>query len=452
MRTSIFVKIFLGFWLVSVAILGSWLLTTRYIESLPPGEQQHRPPHGPPERFVLGLIYGLQNASGEQLAGIADEARQKHDIQLWLLDRAGDDLIGQAVPDIVRSLANELNGRKRRAFARNPEGPMVAHKVFLQESGPARMVILFPKPRHRLISAIIANHWLRLLIAVIVSGLICYALSRLVTNKLRDLRLASHQFAQGDLQTRIQVRESGGDETDELARDFNAMAQELQARMQAQQRLLSDVSHELRSPLARMRVALAIAEDAPGKRQDCLDRMEQETVRLEELIQQLLSTDEGTLKFDKHVDLVALLQQCCSDAKFEGENHNKSVAFSSDLSEAVIASSGDLLHKSFENVIRNALHHTATGTTVEVSVSQVDETFVVTVEDRGPGVDEAELLRIFDEFYRVDSARSRKDGGFGLGLAIARRAISQHAGTLLATNSGHGLIVQASLPKNLDNG
>ena len=452
MRASIFVKIFLGFWLVSVAILGSWLLTTRYIESLPPGEQQHRPPHGPPERFVLGLIYGLQNAPSDQLPHIIQEARQKHDIKLWLLDRRGNDLTGQAVLPAARDLASELSGRKRRVFSRNPDGPMLAHKVFLQDSGPARMVILFPKPRHKLLSAIVANHWLRLLIAVLVSGLICYALSRLVTNRLRELRLASHQFAQGDLNTRIAVRESGGDETDELARDFNTMAEELQTRMQAQQRLLSDVSHELRSPLARMRVALALAEDAPGKRQDCLDRMEQETVRLEALIQQLLSTEDGTLKFDKHVDLVSLLQQLCNDANFEGETNNKSVAYRSDLPEAVVASSGDLLHKSFENIIRNALQHTAENTTVVVSISLNDQDFIVSVEDCGPGVSETELERIFDEFYRVDSARSRKDGGFGLGLAIARRAISKHGGELRATNSDRGLVVQARLPINRSDG
>ena len=451
MRGSIFVKIFLGFWLVSVAILSSWLLTSRYVDSLPPGER-HRLPYGPPERYVLKLIYDLQNTPREQLPLVIDEAHQEHNVRVWLLDRQGSDLAGAEVPPQVSSLARELRGRKRRAFTRSLDGPMVAHRVFLEETGLTRMVILFPEPRHRVLSAIIANHWLRLLIAVLVSGLICYALSRLLTNRLRDLRMASRQLAEGELQTRIQVRERGGDETDELARDFNTMAEELQRRMQEQQRLLSDVSHELRSPLARMRVALALAEDAPGKRQDYLDRMEQETLRLEELVNQLLATEDDALKLDKHIDLAALLLQLCNDASFEGEIAGKSVSFSTQLDAALIATSGDLLHKSFENIIRNALHHTAEGSTVRVILETRDGSYRVSVEDEGPGVNEDALGRIFDEFYRVDSARSRKDGGFGLGLAIARRAIRRHGGDVHAENSGHGLIVRARLPVNQPQG
>nr|WP_238946870.1 ATP-binding protein [Seongchinamella unica] len=444
-RGSLFVKTFLGFWLVSVAILGSWLLISRYIDSLPPAEQ-HRPSHGPPERFVLKLIYELQNIPRAQLPALIKEARDEHNVRVWLLDRQGSDLAGADVPPAVHDLARELQGRKRRAFSRSPDGPMVAHKVFLEESGVTRMVMLFPKPRHRVLGAIVANHWLRLLIAALVSGLVCYALSRLLTNRLRELRRASRQLARGELQTRIQVRERGGDETDELARDFNTMAEQLQRRMQSQQQLLSDVSHELRSPLARMRVALALAEEAPDKRPDYLDRMEQETLRLEELISQLLSTEDDTLKLDTHIDLVALLEQLCSDASFEGAVVDKAVAFSSETGVAVIASSGDLLHKSFENIIRNALHHTAEGTTVRVTLELRDGCYRVSVEDEGPGVDEDALERIFDEFYRLDSARSRKDGGFGLGLAIARRAIRRHGGELRAENSARGLIVRATLP------
>ena len=113
MRVAIFIKIFLGFWLVSVAILGSWLLTSQYIESLPPGEKQHRPPHGPPERFVLGLIYGLQNTPAENLPSVIDEARNEHNVKVWLLDRENRDLFDQPVPTKVANLATELRGRKR---------------------------------------------------------------------------------------------------------------------------------------------------------------------------------------------------------------------------------------------------------------------------------------------------------------------------------------------------
>lgn len=447
MRGSIFIKIFLGFWLVSIAILCSWLLTNSYIESLPAPEQQHRPPHGPPERFVLGLIYGLQNASPEQLPAIIKEAKTKHEVNVWLLDRQGADQLQQNVPDSVAAVADELQGRKRRAFARGQDGPLVAHRVHLSDGSARRMVLMFPRPNHRLIGFLIANNWLRLLLAILVSGLICYALSRVMTNRLRDLRQASRRLADGDLQARINVRERGGDETDELARDFNTMAGQLEQRIKAQKQLLSDVSHELRSPLARMRVALALAMEDNSQRQDLLKRMDSDTVRLESLIAQLLSSQQQSLPMDKHIDLISLLKQLCDDANFEGKQQAKSVTLHTELSEAIIPSNGDLLHRSFENIIRNALRHTPPNTEVGVLVSTDATGFEVRVVDSGPGVANEELQRIFDEFYRVDSARSRDNGGYGLGLSIAYRAIAQHGGTLSAENTGKGLAVTAWLPK-----
>ena len=447
MRGSIFIKVFLGFWLVSVAILGSWLITNSYIESLPAPEPQHRPPHGPPERFVLGLIYGLQNASPEQLPAIIEEARTEHKVNVWLLDRQGHDYLKQTVPANVAAIAKELQGRKRRAFSRDKEGPLVAHRVHLSDGSVRRMVLMFPKPNHRIISFLIANNWLRLLLAFLVSGLICYALSRLITNRLRDLRQASRRLAEGDLQARIDVRERGGDETDELARDFNTMANQLEHRMQAQKQLLNDVSHELRSPLARMRVALALAMEDKDQLPDLLGRMDSETLRLESLIAELLSSQEQSLQMDKHIDLISLLQQLCDDANFEGRQTKKTVSLKTKLTEAIIPSHGDLLHRSFENIIRNALRHTPASTEVRVQIEADSNGFEVSITDCGPGVANDELQRIFDEFYRVDSARSREDGGYGLGLSIASRAITQHDGTLSAKNTGKGLAVTAWLPK-----
>ena len=217
--------------------------------------------------------------------------------------------------------------------------------------------------------------------------------------------------------------------------------------MREQKQLLSDVSHELRSPLARMRVALALAMEDEHLRLDLLARMDNETVRLEDLIAQLLSTQENSLPLDKHVDLVALLYQLCDDARFEGNQTAKKVTLSTGLAEAIVASSGDLLHKSFENIIRNALQHTPEESEVRVQVIDTAGSYEVSIEDCGPGVKEQDLQRIFDEFYRVDSARSRDAGGYGLGLSIAHRAIVQHGGALTAENTRKGLKVIARIPK-----
>ncbi|TGD74684.1 HAMP domain-containing protein [Mangrovimicrobium sediminis] len=447
MRSSLFVKIFLGFWLVTIAVLGSWMLVNQYLDTLPFADQQAAPPppEAPPRRMILRLIYSLQNAPLENLPLLITTASQEHGVSIWLLDRRGNDLLQRPVPEDVVEVAGELRGGRRQAFGSGGDERLIAHTIY-REDGRLRLVIGLPPPRHRLLGVLGANPWLRLLIAVLVSGLVCYGLSRLVTVRLRAVGKASRQLADGDLHTRIRVRERGGDETDALARDFNVMAEQLEGRIQAQKRLLSDVSHELRSPLARLRVALALAMDAPAKRGDYLERMELDIERLEELIGQLLTSQQGTITLDSHIDLVELLRRLCDDASFEGASQGKRVSLHTTLDEALVASHADLLQKCFDNMIRNALRHTAQDSEVTVSLAQEGSHFRVCVEDRGPGVPEAELSRIFDEFYRVDTARTREHGGYGLGLTIARRAIEQHGGSLHAENTGSGLRLVVTLP------
>jgi two-component system sensor histidine kinase CpxA len=309
-----------------------------------------------------------------------------------------------------------------------------------------RAVLVFPPDGHGLLGALGRLLWLRIALAILVSGIICFGLSRLMTNRLKALQLASRRLANGELDTRLQVRDRGGDETDELARDFNSMAQQLQERIQAQKRLLGDVSHELRSPLARLRIALALAQRDSAKSAEYLQRIEREAERLEELIAQLLATQAGEIHLDTHIDLVPLLRHLCADAGFEGEAQGVQVTFTAAIEQAIVASSGDLLHKSFENILRNAVDHTSDNSCVTVSLQRSEGGFRIAIEDRGPGVPPAELDKIFGEFYRVDTARTRERGGYGLGLAIARRAILRHGGVMEAVNTGSGLVITVSLP------
>ncbi len=456
MRTSLFLKIFLGFWLVTVAILGSWMLLNQYFDdqpfAQPPPMAQEGPPmaqEGPPRRFMLRFIYGLQNAPRERLPLLLDTASHEHQVSIWLLDSNARDIRALDVPPDVADLASELGRGMRQASSRGKHAQLVGYYIY-REDGPLRLVVALPPPRHRVLGALGANPALRTLLAILVSGLVCYGLSLLVTRRLRELGRASHRLAEGDLAARLDVSPRGGDETDQLARDFNAMAEQLQGRIQAQKRLLSDVSHELRSPLARLRVALALAQDAPERQQQYLERMEQETERLEELIGQLLSSQPQRLTLDTHIDLISLLAQLCADASFEGSADGKSVRLETSLEEALAASHGDLLQKCFDNLLRNAVRYTDAGSTVTVTLTRAGENWQIAVEDRGPGVPEEELSRIFDEFYRVDSARSREQGGHGLGLAIARRAVIQHGGEMRAENTGTGLRLLVSLPASQD--
>ncbi len=448
MRGNIFIKIFFGFWLASIAVLGSWMLTNEYFESRAPVHRAgHKPPAGPPHRFVLRTIYELQNVGDEQLAVLVDRARDDHGVEIYLLNREEEVILGKEPTEEVLAIARKLeSSKRRRAFHNTPQGGLLAHNIYRPEHGPLRAVFAFGAPEHPWLGILGGNPWLRLTVAMLVSGLICYGLSHLLTRRLKLLRKASNRLAKGELETRLNVRESGGDETDELARGFNTMAAQLQERIEAQKRLLSDVSHELRSPLARLRVALALAQESNQKSEQNLQRIEQETERLEELISQLLSSRGENLTLDCHIDLVGLLEQLREDANFEGRQQGKTVEFTHQMTEAVIPSSGDLLHKSFDNVLRNALRHTPDGSKVRVSLKAEDGCYLLEIQDSGPGIPEQELKNIFAEFYRVDHARSREQGGYGLGLAIACRAIERHGGSIKASNNSEGLVVSILLP------
>ncbi len=448
LRGNLFVKIFVGFWLVTIAVLGSWLLTDEYFQALPssrdavgePGDAP-RPPH----RFLLHTLYDLQHAPAQQLPGLVEEARRKHGVEIYLLRPRGEDLLGREVPESVAQAARKLAGGRRRAVDHGRGRLLLAHDIYRVDEGPLRAVFRFRRPGP-VLGWLGGHPWLRLGMAVLISGLVCYLLSRLMTSRLKELQRASRRLANGDLDTRLQVRRSGGDETDELARDFNSMAGQLQERIRAQKRLLTDVSHELRSPLARLRIALALAQEDGANTTAHLGRIEQEAERLEELIGQLLASQAGPAALDERIDLVPLLRRLSEDAAFEGEAAGKRVAFDTPLREAVVATSGDLLRKSFENILRNALTHTPEGTAVNVALTADGGGFKISIADRGPGVPEEEREKIFHDFYRVDTARSRESGGHGLGLAIARRAIERHGGSIVAENTDPGLTVRVWLP------
>ena len=448
-RGNLFVKIFLGFWLVTITILGSWLIAARYFESIPQATHSGNPA-GPPPRFMKQLMYDLQNRSDAELPALLKTAKQKHGFDIYLLKRDGQDLYGRNLAPGVSDINRQLKGRHRRAFLETPDYHLLGHHIYRSEQGRLNAIVAFKPPRRGLINALGKNLWLRVTLAALVSGVVCFLLSRAMTNRFKQLRLASRRLARGDLATRIAVRNKGGDETDELARDFNSMAEQIERQIKSQKRLLSDVSHELRSPLARLRIALALAqEDTPNSTRH-LQRIDHEAERLEELIEQLLSSQVSGSSLDVHVDLVTLLTELCADASFEGEAAGKRVQFSCDMDEAVVITHGDLLKKTFENILRNAVAYTSDNSVVHAQLSRSSEMFVVRVEDQGPGIAESELDRVFDEFYRVDTARPRETGGYGLGLSIAKRAITRHHGNISAQNTANGLAIIVSLPVYTD--
>jgi len=446
MRNRLFFKVFLGFWLVSICILVTGVTATRYFDLLPnDGNRQGRP--GPPPEYLIRLMYSLQNASDEELPALVEKTQTRGNVSLYLLNQRGEEILGKDTPPEAKQAAENLRGRKRRAFVESAQGRFLAHALYRREQGPLKVVAHFKSPGS-VRDVLLQSSWFRLVIAVLLSGTLCYLATLLMTRRLATVSLVSRQLAQGNLEARIPVRERGGDEADDLARDFNVMADQLEQRIQAQRRLLQDVSHELRSPLARLKIAVAMAQDHPESTAQYLSRMDKETDRLNDLIDQLLTLQNTAIVLDRHIDLVKLLEMVASDAQFEATTEQQlvQVMFHCDLQEAVIATSGDLLQKAFENIVRNAIKYTLPDTAVTISLQRKGSKYIITVTDEGPGVSDADLDNIFDAFYRIDQARGRDSGGYGLGLSISKQAIAQHHGSIVAINKAPGLQITVSLP------
>lgn len=294
----------------------------------------------------------------------------------------------------------------------------------------------------------------QLLILFTVTAVVCYFLARSLTSPVRRLRQATHSFAAGDLTTRIGPNVKGKNELAGLARDFDDMAGKIEVLISGQQQLLRDMSHELRSPLARLNVALELARNKePGAAQrKALDRIALEAERMNEMIGQLLSLTRLNNVMDEQTfaqfDLYQLLQQLVADADYEATANGCRVVLNG-KPPAMVQGAKELLARALENIMRNAVKYTAEGSTVQVSLTEERERWLIRVTDQGSGVPEAMLAKIFEPFCRVADARDRNSGGTGIGLAIAERAISLHRGTVTARNRDEGgLQVDIVLPKH----
>jgi two-component system sensor histidine kinase CpxA len=255
-------------------------------------------------------------------------------------------------------------------------------------------------------------------------------------------------MAEGDLGVRVGGK--GKDEVAELARDFDVMAERLREMLDSQKRLLSDVSHELRSPLARLRVALELLEKNHD-RASALRRIGKEADELEGLVSNLLSLarlESGQSILErKRVSLKQILNNVVNDADFEAGARGRQVTLQAE-EDFLLEGDPVLLRAAVENVVRNAIRHTREQTTVQVHLDADDNGALIRVCDQGEGVPDTELSRMFEAFTRIGEARDRHSGGFGLGLSITGQVMAAHGGGVSAANrSGGGLCVSLHFPK-----
>jgi signal transduction histidine kinase len=297
---------------------------------------------------------------------------------------------------------------------------------------------------------------LYLVIAIIAAGLTWYGFFRYSTVPLRRLRKVTQQLAGGDLSARVgEGLVHRKNEVADLGRDVDRMAERIESLVGAQQRLIRDVSHELRSPLARLNVALELARQSAGPAHSApFDRIERESERLNELISQLLMLtkleNESGMTQRTDFDIAALATEIAKDVDFEASSKDRRVVTKT-CEPLMLNGNQELLRQALENLVRNAARYTAEGTAVEISLYKKNlggrVSAHIEIRDQGPGVPESELNDIFRPFYRVNDARERQSGGAGVGLAIAERAVHLHGGSLRALNApGGGLVMEMELP------
>jgi signal transduction histidine kinase len=439
---------------------------------------------GPPAITMLDAAGATLRHGG--VNGLRDLAASSRRMRLYVLDDQGKELLGRTVPaklreEVERSLETGTqahavarlvapDGRRYLAFASrmpgfgnaanggpgpgsvkaaadgaaNRGGPASGFRPEHGSHGPGGWFGLPPEfGRH-------VGRWLPIVAATLASFLFAALLAWYFSRPIRALRGAFEAAAAGDLapkfgESRMAV---AGDELAELGHDFDRMSAQLRTLMEGQRRLLHDVSHELRSPLARLQAAIGLAHQQPDKVQASLDRIERESVRMDRLVGELLTLSRldaaSAPPAKEDVDLVEMVDQIADDARFEA-----GARIDVDAPVPVtVRAAPDLLWSAVENIVRNAVKHGGAGSAVDVALHPEDGKVHIEVLDRGPGILDEHLGDIFEPFFRSNPAQNNVDG-HGLGLAIAKRVIETHGGRIAAANrAGGGLRVTITLPRS----
>jgi two-component system, OmpR family, sensor histidine kinase CpxA len=453
---GLFTKIFLGFWIAqSLTFAISTLLIMQRSFVRPNEIMDVLKTALPSEGAAVVNTYETDGCSGLR------EYAASRNLTIYLSDAPNHFLCEPAGAPVAADAL--IAAEKQPGVLSTPAGDFYLWSTTIHSATGRSYVFLLSRPR-------IGNkHWLRdlehfafpqLWVAIVVCGAVTFVLVLLLMRPIGKLRVAARSLANGELATRVaapdrEERLFGGDEIQGLVRDFNYMAERLERLVGAQKMLLRDVSHELRSPLARLSVALELAhEESPPAMMGHLKRIEREAGRLNQLIGQLLrlSSMESTdaANFTESFHLNALLEKMLPDVEFEAEQRLCQVRLLNHC-DCVVQGSPELIYRAIENIVRNAVRYTREQSVVELKLGcekQVGGPMVtLDVSDCGPGLPENELENIFRPFYRVDDARQRDTGGFGVGLAIANRAIRLHHGELWARNRPEGgLVVSLKLP------
>ena len=401
---------------------------------------------------IIGEVSAALARGGERelKSWLYNNPRPARGTVLLVTNERGDELLGRAMPRELRQLLRFRPGNRRPDVPPNLR-PMQLTPSLTDPRTNEEYRLLFARAPVTIFGILMwpGTQIAVLTIAIIAAAVTSLVLARYLSSPIVRLQKASRSLAAGALEARVGAPFTRRrDEVGTLARDFDAMAERIQALVTAKETLLRDVSHELRSPLARIRMALALAQRRAAKEsQPDLDRIEREAERLDALVGQVMTlTRLRTTNAPKRdaVRLDTLVAEVVDDARFEQPDARIDYTASG---EVLLRGDADGLKSAVENVVRNALIYGDRSQPIEVSVGVRGPTATIQVRDRGPGVPEAELARIFEPFYRTDKSRDHRQDGQGIGLAITSRVMELHGGAVKAKNRAEGgLEITLELP------
>ncbi|HUC29675.1 MAG TPA: ATP-binding protein [Candidatus Acidoferrum sp.] len=447
---SLFLRIFLSFWLALALFVVLAIVVTLVLRPRSSTWEGLR------TTALNEAVSEYEEGGQPQLRKYMESLEANQHLRAFMFDERGVEISGRPAPDWAIRIASGGPRMPRDGFI-IPAPPVQRDSRASSDGMHRYTLVLGLPPGPRVFFGPRGMPVPGLIILIISSGLVCYFLSWYMTKPIVRLRAATRQLAAGDLTARIGARASKRrDEVAGLMRDFDAMAERLEILMKAQSRLLNDISHELRSPLARLNVALGLARQRSNvESSEMLDRIELEASRLNELIGRILTLarlEDGEQRVPQTpVPLAELVQNVAEDAEFEAQARHCHVQTVIPEGDWGVRGNASLLHSAVENVVRNAIRYTQEHTSVRVELASEEgpkgPEAVLKVSDSGPGAPPDALDKLFEPFYRLDDARGRQTGGVGLGLAITERAVRFHGGRVSARNRTEGgLQVEIRLP------
>jgi two-component system OmpR family sensor kinase len=451
---SLFLRIFVLFWIAMALIVGGSIAITFTVAAheYESQEAQRRPNVALQASAVLanGGIAALMRWLKASEHSIPDR-------EIYIVGPDGRDILGRRLSEGAARRLEFFN----RELGPPPAGPPPpgnfrpprAAAQIVAPDGSAYTVLLVPRrPSIFGVLSLPGISLTILAIALIVSAFASWWLAQHLSAPIRRMQEGARALATENLQVRVSAGlEDRKDELAVLARDFDAMADQLRANRRAITQLLRDISHELRSPLARMRVAVGLARQPPVDLPRQLDRLEREIERLDSLISQVLKLarlhgSEAPIEREAF-DVDEVIEEVVRDANFEGAVKACSVELHG-TANSTVRGNRELLRSAVENVLRNAVRYSPQGALVDVIVERGDAGLSIVIRDHGPGVPASDLERIFEPFYRVAESRDRDTGGEGIGLAITSQVMRAHGGSAMANNRGcGGLEVRLNLPQ-----